>query len=255
MDPAAGAGWQPPMAHGGWARGGLLALIWIGVPAVWLVVSGVVGAHLSSDAAIYGIGVLCLGLFVGLPLTVVALSRALLGGRREARGGGAIRARRPPLRQIRPPEVPEAPRAPRPPIGARRRVAAGGVLSVMFVISLGLWTAVPLGWVWIGSQLAGTRQPAMAPYLLIIAGIPATIVLLIGLLYRLDAAYARLIGVQLRHSTRAAWLKSLNAERQRRPWTTADAVMTVSVIVALLCAFVWFMVFADQHSVIGQYLQ
>jgi hypothetical protein len=242
------------MPHRRWARGGLLALIWIGVPAVWLVVSGVVGAHLRPDAALYGTAALVAGLFVGLPLTMLGLSRALLGARRGAGAADAIRARRPLLRQIRAPEVPEPPRGPRASIGVRRRAAADGVLVLMLVISLGVWTAIPLGWVWIGSQLAGTHHPAMAPYLLIIAGIPATIVVFVRALYRLDGVYARLTRRQVRQSARAAWLKSLNAERQRRPWTTADAVMTVSVIVALLSALVWFMAFADQHSLVQQYL-
>ena len=80
-----------------------------------------------------------------------------------------------------------------------------------------MWTAVPVGWLWVGSQLASTSRPELAPYLLIIAGIPLTIGALVRVLHRLDALYGRLTLRERRRGLRPAWLKSVSGERQQRP--------------------------------------
>jgi hypothetical protein len=155
-------------------RGGVLALIWIGVPAAWLVTNGLVGTQLDPNAALYGTAVLFVSLFVGLPLAVFSLSRALL--RSEAsRAAVVVRVRRPLLRQMRPLAIPEGPRTPGPPIGKRRRFAALLLPGLMFAVALASWTAVPIGWLWVGSQFAASGRAGVAPYALIVVGIPTTI--------------------------------------------------------------------------------
>jgi hypothetical protein len=69
----------------------------------------------------------------------------------------------------------------------------------------------------------------------------------------MDAVYAGITRRQPLRPTHSEWLKSLGAERQRRSWSAADAVMTVSVIVALLCMCGWFLVLADQHAMLEWY--
>jgi hypothetical protein len=229
-------------------------MIWVGVPVVWLAATGLVGTQLEPGAAIYGTVALFLLAFVGLPLTVSALTRAALGRQRRARAAASVRVRRPALSQMRAPALLEPPRPERAPIGTRRRAAALSVLALMFATGLAVWTAVPVGWLWLGSQLSARQQPGAGPYVLIVLGIPLTIALLVRIVYRLDGAHAKLTRQAATARAPRPWLKSLGAERQRRPWTAGDAVMTASVAVALLAMLIWFLLFADQHSLVESYL-
>lgn len=229
---------------------GLPVLVWVVLPAAWLLGTGLLGTRLDPGATVVMVALVA-GVFVGLPLTVVSLSRRLLGS--GSRSAPALRVRRPALHQILPPAVPEAPRPPRAALGAPRRAASLVVLALMFTGSLALWTAVPVGWLWIGSHLSPTTRPGFVPYAVIVAGIPLTMLAGVRALYRCDALYARLARRSVRHDAHAAWLRSLTDARQRRPWSTVDAVMTVSVIVAVACMLVWFGFFAEQHSALEPY--
>ena len=42
-------------------------------------------------------------------------------------------------------------------ISAVRGLAASAVFIVMLVAALALWTAIPLGWIWIGSKVSSSR--------------------------------------------------------------------------------------------------
>ena len=231
-------------------RGVLVALVWVGVPAGWLVLTGLAGTSVAPDQVLLQIAILVV-FGVGLPWSVIRLSRLLL---HEQLATGSVRGRRPVLRELRAPAVPEAPRPPRVSIGACRRAASLLVLAAMFVASVAVWTAIPVAWLWIGSHLASSSQPGLGPYVIVIAGIPFTIVAVVWGLYRCDALYSRLTRRELDRSAPPAWRKSLTDTRQRRPWTTVDAVMTVSVIVAVIGLLVWFAVFADHHSIVEPYL-
>jgi hypothetical protein len=231
-------------------RGVLVALVWVGVPAGWLVLAGLAGTSVAPDQVLLQIGIFVV-VGVGLPWSVISLSRLLL---RDQLAAGAVLARRPVLRELRAPAVPEAPRPERVAIGVRRRAAALLVLAAMFVASLAVWTAIPLAWLWIGSHVTSSSQPGLGPYVIVIAGIPLTILAVVWGLYRCDALYGRLTRRDRHRGAPAAWRKSLTDTRQRRSWTTVDAVMTVSVIVAVVGLLVWFAVFADHHSIVEPYL-
>jgi hypothetical protein len=235
-------------------RGRLLVAVWVVVPTVCLLLAGLLGTHLDDHSSVVGTVAAFALLLVGCPLIVLALSRALLRSQGAARAESPLRVRRPQLHQMLPPALAAAPRPATVSLGARRRAVALGVLSVMCATSLATWTAVPLGWLWVGSQLASTSRPELEPYLLILVGIPLTMAACVKLLYRLDTVYGRITRRELRRHGRAAWLKSLSAERQRRPTTAADDVMYVSVVIAVVGLLLWFMVLAPHHSLIDWYM-
>jgi hypothetical protein len=239
--------------HGGARRGILAAVVWIGVPAGWLLLAGLAGTYVEPDQVLLQIGIF-VAVLVGLPWSVIGLSRRLLRGRPGAGGSAPVQARRPALRDLRGPVVPEAPRPAPVALGARRRAIALALLAAMFLVALAVWTAIPLGWLWIGSHLASSSEPGIGPYAIVIAGIVLSILAVVWLLYRCDAVYGRLTLRDVDRSGPSAWRKSLSDARQRRAWTTVDAVMTVSVIVAVLGMLVWFLLFADQHSMVEPYL-
>ncbi len=53
----------------------------------------------------------------------------------------------------------------------QHRVAAAFVALLMLLLALSLWTAIPLAWLWIGSQLAATQFPSMGPYAVVLGGV------------------------------------------------------------------------------------
>lgn len=119
------------------------------------------------------------------------------------------------------------------------------VLLLMAVGSVLLWLAIPLGWVWIASQIVDSSQPTLGPYLLILVAVPVSMYLAGKALFRLDGVYARLSGREEEVRLQMPWHKSMRGEREtvRKP-TVLEAVMIVSVSLALLSFAFWFFVFA-----------
>jgi hypothetical protein len=130
------------------------------------------------------------------------------------------------------------------PLG--RRLLAGTLIALMAIGSVLLWLGLPVGWLYLASRLVKSSTPSMGPYVLILVGIPASMIVVGKLLARLNRAYGDLTGTT---ATRARvgtpWLKSLSGERgHERPRTVLDVVMVWSVALAVLCFAVWFFAFA-----------
>ena len=49
------------------------------------------------------------------------------------------------------------------------------IALTMLIFALSIWTLIPLGWIWIGSQLAATQFPSIGPYILVLFGIIGTV--------------------------------------------------------------------------------
>jgi len=128
---------------------------------------------------------------------------------------------------------------------AGRRLAAAGLIALMAIGSIVLWLGIPVGWLYLVSRLVRSSQPSMGPYVLVLVGIPASMVVVGKLLLRLNDTYGRVTGTTPTARMRNPWLRSLRGERDTgRRRTVLDVVMVWSVSVALLCFAVWFFVFA-----------
>ena len=87
--------------------------------------------------------------------------------------------------------------------------------------------------------------PGMGPYLLILIGLPVGMVAVGKLLGALDRYHGRITGLDDGKPQQAAWMKSMRGERERRRRRSVlDAVMMISVGVALVLSAVWFFGFA-----------
>jgi hypothetical protein len=126
-----------------------------------------------------------------------------------------------------------------------RGMAASAVFVVMLLAALALWTAIPLGWIWIGSKVATTQFPAEGPYAVVAAGIVLTILLDAWLIGRLNALYMRITGTNRLAPMRPSWLKSMR-DSGGAPGTTTviEAVMMGSVMLAGLVFVAWFFLLA-----------
>jgi hypothetical protein len=126
-----------------------------------------------------------------------------------------------------------------------RRLAAVGLIALMAIGSIVLWLGIPVGWLYLVSRLVKSSQPSMGPYVLVLVGIPASMVVVGKLLSRLDRAYGQLTETTPTVRMRNPWMRSLRGERDtHRPRTVLDVVMVWSVTLALLFFAVWFFVFA-----------
>src|SRR5919198_1848132 len=130
-------------------------------------------------------------------------------------------------------------------MAAGRRLVAALLIVLMAIGSILLWLGIPIGWLYLVSRMVSSSQPSMGPYVLVLVGIPASMVLVGKLLSKLNRAYGQLTHTAPSTRMRAPWLKSMRGERDSgRPRTVLDVVMVWSVGLALLCFLVWFFVFA-----------
>jgi hypothetical protein len=126
-----------------------------------------------------------------------------------------------------------------------RRLLAALLIALMAVGSILLWLGIPVGWLYLVSRLVESSQPSMGPYVLLILGIPASMIVVGKALSKLNRVYGEVMGTTPTMRARSPWMKSMRGERDSgRPRTVLDVVMVWSVALALLCFGVWFLAFA-----------
>jgi hypothetical protein len=119
------------------------------------------------------------------------------------------------------------------------------LIALMAFGSVLMWLGVPVGLVYLASQLADSPTPTMGPYLLILIGLPVGMVAVGKVLGALDRYHGRITGLDDGKPQQAAWMKSMRGERERkRRRSVLDVVMMVSVAVALVLSAIWFFGFA-----------
>jgi len=121
-----------------------------------------------------------------------------------------------------------------------------GLIALMAVGSVTLWLGIPIGWLWIGSQVqAETQSPGFTPYILVLAGIVVSIAVMAKLLAILNRTYKRVAGDDAVVRVRMPWHRSMRGEDDSRaPRSVLDVVMVISVSSAMLVFAVWFFFFA-----------
>ena len=128
---------------------------------------------------------------------------------------------------------------------AGRNLAATLLVCLMVLAALSMWTAIPLGWVWIASQLSSGQAPSGGPYMVVLFGVVISILIISWLLGRLNRVYIHLTGERTVASIRPRWLKSLrDSEAPRANPTVLEAVIVSSVVLAIVAMMIWFFVAA-----------
>jgi hypothetical protein len=119
------------------------------------------------------------------------------------------------------------------------------LIAVMAVGSVLMWVGLPIGLIYLASQLADSPKPSMGPYLLILIGLPVGMVAIGKVLGAIDRYHGRITGLDDGKPVQAAWMRSMRGERERkRRRSVLDVVMIVSVAVALVLGAIWFFAFA-----------
>ena len=111
----------------------------------------------------------------------------------------------------------------------QRASSAVLVALIMFFGSLGMWLVMPIGWLWIGSQVQASSGSMGLGLLVVAAGVVATLGLGVPSLSWLS------------HRYRAIRLARGLRDNSRQ---LVESVVALSAAVAIAIFFVWFMLFA-----------
>jgi hypothetical protein len=126
-----------------------------------------------------------------------------------------------------------------------RGLAAVLLILLMGIGSIAMWLVVPIGLVYLASQLQDSSQPSLGPYLVVIFGLPIGMVIIGKLLGSLDRYYHRVTGTERDVRVQLPWMKSMRGERgSARPFRMLNVVMVISVSLAAICFGIWFFFFA-----------
>ena len=122
---------------------------------------------------------------------------------------------------------------------------AVAVAAVMLIFALSIWTVIPLGWIWIGSQLAATQFPSIGPYMLVLVGIVVTILGIAWVIGRLNQLYVGLTGTATVAPLRTSWLKSArdSGGTYGQP-SLVEVILILSAILAGAAFIFWFLLYA-----------
>ena len=125
------------------------------------------------------------------------------------------------------------------------KLSAALLIGLMAIGSVVLWIAVPLGWIWLASNIVDSSEPSMTPYVMVLVGIPLTMVVVGKGLAQLNRVYGEVTGTTPTVRVVLPWHRSMRDERDAgHPRTVLDVVMVCSVTVALVLFALWFFLFA-----------
>jgi hypothetical protein len=126
-----------------------------------------------------------------------------------------------------------------------RRMAGVFLILLMGIGSIAMWLVIPIGLVYLASQLQSSSQPSLGPYLVVILGLPIGMVVVGKLLGKLDRYYHKVTGTERNVRVQMPWMKSMRGERESgTPFRMLNVVMVISVTLAGICFGIWFFVFA-----------
>jgi hypothetical protein len=125
-----------------------------------------------------------------------------------------------------------------------RPIAAAGLIALMVIGSVAVWTVIPIGGLWVASQLSDSNvRMGAVPLLVAAGGIPAAMAFAVALLARVERLHMRVTGTASQARVVPAWRRSLGDSRPVQ-LTVLDRIMVASVLVAVIAMGVWFFAFA-----------
>jgi hypothetical protein len=128
---------------------------------------------------------------------------------------------------------------------AGTRLAGAMLIALMAVGSVAMWLVIPVFWIWLASRISQSSQPTLGPYVMVLVGIPASMVVVGKLLSKLNRVYGEVTGTTPHVRVRLPWHRSMRGESDGvRPRTVLDVVMVCSVGVALVLFGLWFFLLA-----------
>jgi hypothetical protein len=137
------------------------------------------------------------------------------------------------------------------------RVRRVGLVVVMALCAVNIWTGGPLSALWIGSRIQGTGPPAMDAVAATAIALGAITYALVRLLAHVDDAYGRLTGRRSAVRRHVPWLRSMRGERAHvqkhaNELSPLELILITTVVVVVVLFEVWFFFYSpspiDQRS-------
>jgi hypothetical protein len=121
---------------------------------------------------------------------------------------------------------------------------AGTLVIGMLVGCLSLWTANPIAWLWVASQIDAGGPPSMTAIMVVVIGVLITAAALAVLLAWLHRRYRQIQGAPDTVTLRMPWLSAPSGQRAGRPreveLTVLDVILISSVFLAVGLYEWWF---------------
>ena len=142
-------------------------------------------------------------------------------------------------------------------LGFGGRLKRIGLVVLMTLLTLNVWTGSPLAALWVGSRVQGSGPASMAAIAVVAATMAALSLVLLRLLNLVGAAYDRLTNRKPTVRQHVPWLRSLRGERpheeaSHRTLSALDVVVVTMVVIAVVAFEIWFFFFSsspiDQRS-------
>jgi hypothetical protein len=129
------------------------------------------------------------------------------------------------------------------------RLKRAGVLAVMAVTGLNVYTGSPLLGLWVGSRVQGSGPPSMGAVFVVAGVFGAVAFILVRILASLGKVYDRLSGRPPQTRGHTPWLRSLRGERpremgERYQLSALDYILVGSVILLSAAFEIWFFFFS-----------
>jgi len=121
-----------------------------------------------------------------------------------------------------------------------------GLVTLMAVLTVNIYTGAPLLAVWVGSKVQKSGQPSMGALVVVAVTLGVLCFALVRALARVNEVYRRATGQSQGVREHAPWLRSMRGERPHHtleaPHLSAlDRVLVGSVVVAVVAFEVWFL--------------
>jgi hypothetical protein len=115
----------------------------------------------------------------------------------------------------------------------------------MFFLSIMMWAGTPAFWLWLAGRSSKVSSTTMGSLLMVLIGIPVTMVLIAKVLTRLDHRYTDGFGTKIAGAkSPARWLHSARGGTEEENPSMLDKVMILSIGLALLCVGIYFVGFS-----------
>ena len=131
------------------------------------------------------------------------------------------------------------------PRGRLLRLERVGLVCLMVLLTLNIWTGGPLLALWIGSRVQGSGPPSMAAVGAAAVSLGVVSYVLVRALARLDALYGRLTGRRSSVSRHVPWLRSMRGERPHTQkhvseLSALEITLIAMVVIVVVLFEVWF---------------
>jgi len=131
----------------------------------------------------------------------------------------------------------------------RHGLAATGVKIGVVLLGTLVGVGVPVGWVWIGSQLQETTAPSWTALAVVHVGMIFTLLLIAGFFsFFVDRARAK-------KRERADWMRGMSEERRVESISDVhplELIIFLAVFIDIIVFAVWFFAFANPGTPVGQ---